>query len=85
MHRPHWWEWELEFTPHIEKRMVQRNFTEIDIRTMLENAIQIKQDHNQHGRWIIVSKLDKVMWEIIVEPDIEEQLIILITAFPIEE
>ena len=35
---PDWWEWELELTPHLEKRMEDREFTEVDLRAMLEQA-----------------------------------------------
>jgi hypothetical protein len=35
---PAWWEWEPEIGPHVEKRMLDRNFTEIDLRTMLAKA-----------------------------------------------
>ena len=32
---PDWWDWEIEFTPHLLKRMEDRNFNEIDLREML--------------------------------------------------
>ena len=35
---PAWWEWEIEITPHLEKQMEDRDFTEIDLRAMLEQA-----------------------------------------------
>jgi hypothetical protein len=35
---PDWWEWELEISPHILKRMVDRSFSETDLRLMLEAA-----------------------------------------------
>jgi hypothetical protein len=35
---PHWWDWELELTPHLEQRMEERDFTELDVREMLEAA-----------------------------------------------
>ena len=38
---PEWWEWDLEITPHVEKRMEQRDFTEIDLRRMLDSADQV--------------------------------------------
>ena len=38
MEWPAWWEWELEITPHLEKRMEDRDFTEIELREMLEQA-----------------------------------------------
>ena len=39
MNWPTWWGWELELSSHLEKRMLQRGFGEIDLRTMLEQAI----------------------------------------------
>ena len=38
MNWPSWWEWEIEITPHVEKRMEQRDFTEIDVREMSDRA-----------------------------------------------
>jgi hypothetical protein len=38
MERPTWWEWELELTPHLQKRMEDRDFTEVDLRVMLGGA-----------------------------------------------
>lgn len=35
MNWPAWWAWELEITPHVEKRMEPRGFTEIELREML--------------------------------------------------
>lgn len=35
---PQWWDWELEFSPHLLKRMVDRSFNEIDLRSMLSVA-----------------------------------------------
>ena len=32
---PEWWNWELELSPHLLKRMVDRRFTEVDVRRML--------------------------------------------------
>jgi hypothetical protein len=38
MNFPSWMKWKIEITPHIEKRMLQRNFNEIDLRSMVFNA-----------------------------------------------
>ena len=35
---PDWWDWELELTPHLLKRMIDREFSEVDLRIMLANA-----------------------------------------------
>ncbi len=36
--RPVWWDWELELHPHIYKRMTERDFTEVDVRSKLQSA-----------------------------------------------
>jgi len=50
--RPEWWTWELELTPHIEKRMIQRSFTEIEMREMLSRAHTILPDREE-GRYVV--------------------------------
>ena len=35
---PEWWSWELKFTPHLLKRMVDRRFSEVDLRIMQDAA-----------------------------------------------
>jgi len=79
---PLWWEWELELTPHLLKRMEDRDFNEIDLRYMLQNATDFEPDFLT-GRWIINSKFKKYPWQIIVEPDELAQLLVVITAYPI--
>jgi hypothetical protein len=41
---PEWWEWQLELSPHLLKRMEDRRFTEIDLRRMLERASGYRED-----------------------------------------
>jgi hypothetical protein len=52
---PDWWEWELELTPHLEKRMEDREFTEVDLRAMLEQAAGHYVDVVE-GRWVIETR-----------------------------
>ncbi len=80
---PNWWEWELEITPHLEKRMGDRDFTEIDLREMLQRAQRYRADVEE-GRWVIETRHRRRRWEVIVEPDPEERLLVVITAYPIE-
>ena len=77
---PDWWEWPLELTPHIEKRMEERGFSEIDLRAMMESPRKILADRFT-GRWIIGCRHRNQDWEVIVEPDQEERLIVVITAY----
>jgi len=65
---PEWWDWELEFSPHLFKRMLDRNFTELDLRTMLEHARGYRPDIVE-GRWVVIALHRRQTWEVIVEPD----------------
>jgi hypothetical protein len=80
---PQWWNWELEITSHILKRMENRNLTEIDLRGMLETASDYWNDIEE-CRFVIVSRLKNKDWEIIVEPDCFEKILVIITAYPKE-
>ncbi|MGH8474366.1 MAG: hypothetical protein ACRER2_01100 [Methylococcales bacterium] len=39
---PEWWDWEIELTPHLLKRMEDRNFNEVDLREMLQRSQRYK-------------------------------------------
>ncbi|MGH7564648.1 MAG: DUF4258 domain-containing protein [Gemmatimonadota bacterium] len=81
---PDWWEWELELTPHAERRMEDRDFTELDLRLMLTGAKNYRPDVVP-GRWVIETRLGQSSWEVIVEPDDRERMIVVITAYPVAE
>ncbi len=80
---PAWWEWQLELTPHLEKRIEDRNFTEVDLRAMLEAATGYREDVVD-GRFIIETRHRKVDWEVIVEPDEVVHSLVVITAYAID-
>lgn len=80
MDRPDWWDWELELTPHLLKRMSDRGFNEADIRTMLEDARDIIAQPN--GRFRVETALEERRWVVIVEPDPGDETILVITAYP---
>ncbi len=79
---PEWWEWELELSPHLLKRMVERSFSETNLRTMMEHATELRQDV-EAGRWVVETKHDSRAWQVIVEPDTIDKLLVVITAFPV--
>jgi hypothetical protein len=81
---PEWWDWELELTPHLEKRMEDRDFTEVDLREMLEQAQSYRADVVV-GRWVIGTRYRQEPWEVIVEPDSASALLVVITACPVEK
>ena len=82
MRWPDWWQWELEFTAHLEKRMVQRSFNETGLREMLSRALKYRADVVP-GRYVIETRLQGQDWQVIVEPDSEEQALVVITAYPV--
>jgi hypothetical protein len=79
---PDWWDWELEMTPHLEQRMEERDFTEIDVREMLEVATSFVADVVP-GRFLIESLRRGRRWQVIVEPDLDETLLVVVTAYPL--
>ena len=82
MNWPAWWDWELEISSHLERRMLQRDFTEIDLRTMLDRATGYHADFVE-GRLIITTDHRHQAWEVIVEPNFQDRLLVVITAYPL--
>ncbi len=80
---PEWWRWELEISPHVLERMPVRRFNEADLRLMIESATGIREDIVE-GRWVVLTEHDGRAWEIIVEPDGGMELLIVVTAYPLE-
>lgn len=76
---PLWWNWDIEVSPHALKRMAERDFTELDLRRMLDVAQTIDTDIAP-GRWRLRTRLRRRPWEDIVEPDAEAQHVVVITA-----
>ncbi len=77
---PDWWEWELESSGHLLRRMIDRGFSETDLRTMLAEASSFAPDV-EPNRWVISTKWRGRPWEIIVEPDASVQRLVVITAY----
>ncbi len=62
--------------------MEDRRFTELDLRRMLSRATEYYRDVTA-GRWVIVSRFRRTRWEILVEPDADAYLLVVITAYPV--
>ncbi len=77
---PSWWSWDLELSPHLLKRMVDRQFSEVDLRSMLEHA-SVLRDDVVDGRYIVEAWHEKEPWEV-VEPDAEAKMLVVVTAYP---
>jgi hypothetical protein len=81
---PEWWDWELELSPHLLKRMGDRRFTEIELWRMLQRASSHRVAVVE-GRWVIETRHRGRGWEVIVEADWERQLLVVVTAYPVWE
>jgi hypothetical protein len=80
---PDWWNWDLDCAnPHLAKRMIDRSFNETDLRDMLEQSVGYRADA-EPGRWIISTTHRNQPWEVIVEPDAGERILIVVTAYNI--
>lgn len=80
MSLPEWWAWELELSPHVEGRMEDRDFAEVDLRDMLEHAVGYREDVLD-GRWVVETRHRRQPWEVVVEPDMRQQMLVVITAY----
>jgi hypothetical protein len=59
--------------------MVDRDFTEVDLRAMLSDAMNLRPDI-EPGRWIVDTSHQRIPWQVIVEPDTALQLLVIVTA-----
>ena len=80
MERPEWWNWELGFVSHLEDRMEERGFSETELRAMLDDATAVAAARRP-GRWLISTRLGREPWVVVVEPDAEEQIVYVVTAY----
>lgn len=80
--RPRWWAWELEISPHVAKRMADRDFTDLDLRAMLQSATRVRRSL-EPGRWIVSATLRRRRWDVVVQPDPELERLVVIIAYPL--
>jgi hypothetical protein len=80
---PEWWNWELDCSnPHLAKRMIDRSFSETELRDMLERAHSFEPDVAIE-RFIVKTTHESQAWEVVVEPDRAAQLLVVVTAYPV--
>jgi hypothetical protein len=68
--------------PAFIKRMDDRRFTEIDLRRMLQRATGHRRDV-VNGRWVIETRHRERAWEVIVEPDRDRELLVVVAAYAV--
>ena len=79
---PDWWSWEIRLSDHVLLRMGQRDFSEADLRAMLDDASGVLPDADP-GRWLVLTQFRGVAWNVVLEPDRAEAIIVVITAFEV--
>ena len=62
--------------------MEDRQFNEVDLRTMLSKASSYRHDIAE-GRWVIDTRHQGHPGEVIVEPESEVALLVVVTAYPV--
>ena len=80
---PAWRDWELELSIHALKRMVDRRLSEVELRSMMSVAVNLRENH-EPGRWVMDAIHESRPWEVVVEPDLTDRLLVVITAYPVE-
>ncbi len=81
---PEWWRWELTFTSHAELRMEQRGVTEVEVRAMLERATGFEPSVVE-GRFMIYTRRAQCPWIVILEPDADVNLLVVVTVYEVPE
>jgi hypothetical protein len=64
--------------------MEDRDFTEVDLREMLERVHSYRA-HAVVGRWGMVTRHRQELWEVIVGPAPASALLVVIIAYPVEK
>lgn len=80
---PYWWEWELEMSTHVLRRMRDRAFSETDLRSMLAVATGYRAS-DVTSRWVAVTDFAGEPWEVVVEPDFSTERLVVVTAYPVQ-
>ena len=81
---PEWWSWDLSFTGHAELRMEQRSVTEVEVRAMLERASGFDASVVE-GRFMIHTQRAQSPWVVIVEPDADAKLLVVVTVYEVSQ
>jgi hypothetical protein len=80
MQWPDWWHWDLAFTKHLELRMDEREFSELELRRMLDVATGVRPSRVE-ARYVATTRHRGKPWEVVLEPDPDERLLYVVTAY----
>jgi hypothetical protein len=64
--------------------MEQRGVTEVEVRAMLERATEFETSVVE-GRFMIYTRRVQNPWVVIVEPDAEARLLVVVTVYEVSQ
>ena len=79
-HNPEWWDWELVFSGHAERRMEERGVSEVEVRTMLKRRTSVEAKAAE-GRFTVRASHKSSSWVVIVEPDLDATMLVVVTVY----
>jgi len=62
--------------------MEERLCAEIDVRRMTEYAMDYYRGKRE-GRWVIEARFRRNLWRMIVEPDLDNEVLAVVTVYPV--
>ncbi len=68
----------------VELRMEQRGVTEVEVRAMLERATGF-EPNVVAGRFMVHARHQQHPWTVIVEPDADAKLLVVVTVYEVSE
>ncbi len=60
--------------------MEERGFSEVELRAMLDDAVDITPA-SRLNRWIVQTRHRGRPWTVVLEPDLDEEVIFVVTAY----
>ena len=61
--------------------MEERGLSDVELRSIVDRAVRVEAAHRS-GRWLIVGTVGLRTRTVVVEPDLDEHLIDVVTAYP---
>ncbi len=63
--------------------MLDRRFNETDLREILTHVEEL-QEPSAEGRFLAVGRLNRQRWHVVLEPQLSERIVTVITASRVE-
>lgn len=77
---PDWYNWDFLLSAHVERRMDDRGFNEVALRSMLATPTGVRPAAYP-GRFVVTCEHGAESWIVVVEPDFEDRAVVVVTAY----